>query len=57
MIFLLNNGTEISINYKNNMRFIHWLCSKVYINEPKYFYLGLTLCGLSVTMQKKVKKL
>jgi hypothetical protein len=55
MIFLLNNGTEIFLQYKTNMKLVDWLCSKLYVNDPKYFCLGLTLCGFSVTMQKKVK--
>ena len=55
MIFLLENGTEIFFQYKNNMRFIDWLCSKLYVNESDYFCFGLTLFGLSVTMQRKVK--
>ena len=55
MIFL-KNGTEIFFNYRNMIKPIDWLFSKLYVNDPTYFYLSLTLFGFSVTMQRKVKK-
>lgn len=57
MIVLLESGMEILFDYKKlkTLSLVDWFCSWLYVNEPKYFYLGLTIIGLSVTMQKKVK--
>jgi Fe-S-cluster containining protein len=37
-------------------QFRHRVLSWVYVNDKKIFYFGLTIAGLSVTIQKKHKK-
>ncbi len=56
-MIILKNGMEILFSYRSysGLFLKDWLCSWFCVNEPKYFYFGLTIFGLSVTMQKKVK--
>jgi len=57
MIFIFGNGMELFFGYQNNnILFLNWFCSWVYINEPNYFYFSLTLFGISVTIQYRRKK-
>ena len=54
-IFYINNYEIRLGKCLPNIRFLHWLCSWIRVDNKKYFYFGLTLLGGSVTMSKKKK--